>query len=433
MQHRPFYFMVAFWGQKYRDWFYTLCVPSLLAPNNIPVLKDRQGSKIVIATTVDDWNALQERPLVKQLANYVDLFPIFIGEPAPGASLQLHAARGHRLACRKAYEDQAFAGWLTPDLIISNGMIQKAVDLIDRGKKLVLCPALRFEMERPIEELSAKGYLQANKPINVSAECLSTIAVSALHPELLRYEFGSNDFDDYPIWTFWRVPERNGLILYTVSWSILFGDFAAIPNYRDECFDYSTNDGYFSDLNFGHLRNTDHVAYLDDSYDGVFLSLTPKNEFVFKSAAARKDNKWYGWLGLGDIKRYADIYRFHRCSDIDQLRRSFHNVPIIIHGDPIDARYQQWIADTQRRMRLATQTPPDRWVLYSVVKALSGMRGVSRLCWTKLPYYWGMLMWYPKVAHVILHDLITGKKTVRYIARRFLEEIGIIRAGQTRR
>src|ERR1700730_16161534 len=65
-QARPYYFMLTFWGEKYRDFFYSMCLPTLLAPNNLPVLKTRPGSKLIICTTKEDWAALSSRPLVQR-------------------------------------------------------------------------------------------------------------------------------------------------------------------------------------------------------------------------------------------------------------------------------------------------------------------------------------------------------------------------------
>jgi hypothetical protein len=452
MASRPFYFMIALWGQRYREHFYSLCVPSLLAPNNIPVLKNRPGCKLIIATTVEDWDGLKYRPLIRQLATMIELFPIFIGKPgdALAHSAQLHAAHGHRLACRKAYQDGAYAGWLTPDLIISDGLIKKAVDFIDGGKKVVLCPALRFEMEHPIATLSAAGYLQPDQPLSLSAEYLSEIAVKSLHPELLCYEFNSEEFGDYPIWSFWRIPARDGLVLYTVSWSLLFADFAAIPQYQDQCFDYSTNDGIFAHLNFGHLRNSQDLAFISDSYDGVFLSLTPRNELPLDTRIARFSNKIHAWFRIGDLKRLADIRRFHDCDDIDPFRRHFHTIPITIHGDPIDARYRAWIQKTQQIMLLATgsdqsasigQYGADRgrdtesalWedgvgqvrpiatnYSGSLIRAYTTPRRIMRfLTACFIPAY----AYSRLVIHVCVH-LVTGKKTIRYVVRRTCEELG---------
>src|SRR5437867_9179035 len=50
----PYYLMLSFWGEKYRNYFYSLCLPSLLSPNNLPLLQHVRGSKLVISTTTED-------------------------------------------------------------------------------------------------------------------------------------------------------------------------------------------------------------------------------------------------------------------------------------------------------------------------------------------------------------------------------------------
>ena len=85
---RPYYAIVAFWGQKYRQYFYAYCLSTLLSPNNLPVLAGVKGRKFLIATTAEDWAALQGRLLFEQLRRYVEPFLIDIGQPGPGANLQ---------------------------------------------------------------------------------------------------------------------------------------------------------------------------------------------------------------------------------------------------------------------------------------------------------------------------------------------------------
>ena len=126
-----FYFMLTFWGEEFRDYFYSLLLPTLLAPNNVPVLKSRPGSKLVVCTTSEDWSALKRRPLMRELAEHVEPLPLFIGYPEAGAAIQLHMSKGHRLAARRAYQDQAVAGFLAPDLLCSDGLIKTAVELIE--------------------------------------------------------------------------------------------------------------------------------------------------------------------------------------------------------------------------------------------------------------------------------------------------------------
>jgi hypothetical protein len=388
-------------------------VPALLAPRNVPILKNRPGSKILIATTAADWADLQSRPVIRQLAQFVELFLIDIGLPQAGAqAAQLHSAKGHRLGCRKAYEEGAIAGWLTPDLLMSDGLIEKTMALLDAGKKIVRFPALRYVMEPIVERLKAADRWRSDGAMALPSGILSDIAVDALHPELLRYDFDGDAFDDYPLWTFWRVPARRGLILYTVSWGFV-ADFTAIVKYDESSFALSTIDGVFPNDNFGHLPEAE-IGLVNDSHDGLFMGLTPLADLVFDSARARAVNRFYARFGLGTLKRMKDIHRLHYRAEIDGARRYLHLVPFVIHGDALDQRYQQLIRETKALMTRATQ--PDyrspRLDFFDLA--------------VRIP---GQISNYVRIATHILGDLFSGKKTLKYCVRRVFEEIGLAKKG----
>ena len=355
---RKFYFMLTFWGEEFRDYFYSLLLPTLLAPDNVPVLKSRPGSKLIVCTTSEDWSALKRRPLMRELAAHVEPLPLFIGYPEAGAAIQLHMSKGHRLAARRAYQDQAVAGFLAPDLLCSDGLIKTAVELIEFGKKAVVCPALRFNMEAVLGRVRAAGFLKPDRPAALSPSFMGSVAANGLHPEILRYDFDGREFDNYPIWSFWRVPQRDGLILYTVSWALLLADYGAIPLYADETLNESTIDGYYVSRNFGHLRESNQVALLNDTTHGTFTSLTPEKEFDFSwyNRRARIINAIFGLLRLGTVKRLYEISKFHRSADLDPWRRWLYSVPVTIHGDAIDSTYDDSVARTGALMQSAFNT-----------------------------------------------------------------------------
>jgi hypothetical protein len=352
---RKFYFMLTFWGAEFREHFYSLLLPTLLAPGNIPVLKDRPDSKLIICTTNDDWDALKGRPLMRQLAEYVEPLPLFIGYPGEDVSPQLHMSSGHQMAARRAYDDGAVAGFLAPDLLCSDGLIKLAVEFIESGKKAVVCPALRFNMEKALKRINDAGLLKAGQPAALPAPFLGSVAANSLHPEILRYDFDGPEFDDYPIWSFWQVPERDGLILYTVSWALLLADYAAIPRFVDDTLKNDTIDSQYAWRNFGHFRATDQVALLNDSSQGAFISLTPENafDFTFHNGRARSVNALFDSLGLGRIKRAAEISKFYNDPNLDPWRKWLYSVPIILHGDTVDSNYQQCLLRSRRLMNSA--------------------------------------------------------------------------------
>ncbi|MGH8614000.1 MAG: hypothetical protein ACREYF_18735, partial [Gammaproteobacteria bacterium] len=105
---RPFYFIVVVWGERYTEFLLNFCIPALLSPNNIPALVNRGRNKFLIATTNEDWERMQPRPIFQLLKQYVE--PVFICIPPRPAGLNdhLYMGIGHKLATQMAFEDHAY-------------------------------------------------------------------------------------------------------------------------------------------------------------------------------------------------------------------------------------------------------------------------------------------------------------------------------------
>ena len=78
---RPFCFMTQFWGERYRDYYVDYCLPSLLAPNNLPLLRAKDGHCFLIATPREDWDAIEHLPIIEKLRQFVT--PTLVETPAP--------------------------------------------------------------------------------------------------------------------------------------------------------------------------------------------------------------------------------------------------------------------------------------------------------------------------------------------------------------
>jgi hypothetical protein len=331
MSSTPYHLMVTFWGERFREYFYSLCLRSLMSPNNLPVLRDCPGSKFVIATSEQDWSALQGRPLFEQMREYVEPFFIDIGFPPEGVQQILHMSKGHRLAARKAIEDRAWAGFVAPDLLVSDGMIPFVLDKARSGKKAVLAPALRFAMEPVMAKLAERGLLAPERPLDLPPRMMADMAHASLHSEIRRYEFDAPYFGDYPIWSYWQVPERNAIVVHTVSWALLLGDFAATQRYSDHFLEHGTIDGFYVYQNF-YRGNRKKDLYLSrDSDELLFMSLTPEAELTYLPFQDRPINSAMG----GEHNRLYDMHRFLFSQEVDPFRRWAYRVPCHIHGDDL--------------------------------------------------------------------------------------------------
>ena len=113
-QIRPFDFIMLFWGQRYREYFIELCLPSLLAPQNLPLLKAEDGHRFLIATTKADWHFIKDLPIINRMREHTTPVWIEINEPENTSTDSIYAIRneysayglvsqkvgGSRVSCR---------------------------------------------------------------------------------------------------------------------------------------------------------------------------------------------------------------------------------------------------------------------------------------------------------------------------------------------
>src|SRR5262249_8432816 len=115
MLDRPFYFILVLWGERFRNYFLDLCLPTLLSPSNLPALATQPRRNLLICTCPDDWAAMRAAPVFALLERHVD--PVFIEIPPcpPGLSGCIHMGIGHCRGCELAYAAKAYPFVLTPD------------------------------------------------------------------------------------------------------------------------------------------------------------------------------------------------------------------------------------------------------------------------------------------------------------------------------
>ena len=146
---RPIYFIIVFWGERFRDYFLRYCVPSLLSPGNLPSLSTKLPSKFLIVTRPDDWTALNADAglIFNALSHHIEPVYLEIDACPPGRTGCQHMGVGHRLACELAHRDKAYATIITPDSMLSDGSVARLQELAHSGTQLVLTAALRFGEE----------------------------------------------------------------------------------------------------------------------------------------------------------------------------------------------------------------------------------------------------------------------------------------------
>lgn len=322
---RTTYLMVTFWGEEFREHFYNLLLPSLLTPGNLPSL----DATLLISTTKEDWASLADRPFVRGIPRaeviYID---------GPGAQpFQHYVAGTHLDMARRVHAEGAVAGFLMPDMVISDRLLGDAYAAIAAGRAVVLAPALRYSMEKVLARIF--------HPDDYSARALAEIASQSLHPEISRYNYGGDRFANYPIWVYWPVSHHQGFILHTVSWALVLADYGAVSGFKDFSLRRDTIDGSYVGENFGHLKRS-QIELFADSDQGVVMGLTSEHDPRF-STRQRRIWRAVDALGWKRERQHWAIRRFPKREEIDPWRAWLYTQPAVIHGDDRDEVYESYL------------------------------------------------------------------------------------------
>lgn len=346
---RPFYFNVVVWGGRFRGYFLNLCLPTLLAPNNIPALHNRNKNKFLICTTLDDWDAMLSSPMFELLQEYVD--PVFIRIPVPherGLGYQhIHMGVGHKLATDMMYRDQAYGVILTPDCLLSDGSIAALERHAVAGDHVVLSAALRFAEEPLLGHLATpEGFegvdasIEPGQPLSLSARQLVAAGLKSMHSETLRYEWDKPYFADTPSACWWAVPNGEGIVIHSLSWAPLLLDYNAISNHNTTALERWTMDG---DYVYNNFSDSFRIAVIEDSDEIMHVSWAPLEDRRQQLVAERLK----AMSVFGDWVKGASLRDTVLGPTCDPLKRRIFCHPVRWHTNDLNVN-DGW-ADVERR------------------------------------------------------------------------------------
>ena len=338
---RPFYFIVVLWGARFRAYFLEYCVPSLLAPGNLPSLSTKAPSKFLIVTRPEDWTAIQASPIFQVLGRYITPVFIEIAPCPPGRSGCQHMSLGHRIACEMAHRDKAYAAVLTPDCMLSDGSVARLMELARNGVQLVLAAALRFGEEPFLGHLHDQGVLPSasrsatGTPLVVSGRQMAYAAVNGFHSETLAYEWDAPGVLVISPAAWWRVPGEDGIVLHSLSWAPLLLDYSAVDDHDTSTFDQWTLDG---DYLFNNAKDIKQIHVVQDSDELFIASWGPLAERPLRKTRFPFDRFWAGHFFRQSF--YSGFF--------DPLKRKIFFLPVRWHAKPLNDR---WTAVEERAAR----------------------------------------------------------------------------------
>ena len=437
---RPFYFIVSFWGREYRELFLHLCASSLLSPGNIPSLSGSRSSRFLICTTKEDWALIQSDPLVQLLAASTVLEFIELRRPVPdflqsvyreklrrmgsdphgifalpadgalspsdvasseafaeletisreiGSKLTHHhqyalrilfMSAGHKAAACRAHADHAYAVFLAPDMVLSDGAIAELDRLARQGSKVVLAAACRFAQDECLAAFQKRGLVTPGRPLILPPRLLVEIAFSHPHPETVCFEFNAPYFCDTATSAMWRVPGDNGCLMHSFFWAPVLVSYGDIGVHHADYFDRGgTTDGQYISMHF----NTDRdLTVITDSDVLMLASFTRKEEYSYpvRSHVLKRQSE----LGAA--------YKVHRIRTSlygpmgDPLKRRLYAVPVYFHSGPISPAWDAVECQASGLVARAVKQP-GRLVLWAIrLNGFFAGQHLKSLCWFAITY-----------------------------------------------
>jgi hypothetical protein len=260
---------------------------------------------------------------------------------------------GHRRACELAYAAKAYAFVLTPDVMFSDGTIERLQELAKQGVELALAPALRFAEEPLFAQLkhqASNSHPSRGEPIAIGNRELVRAALASMHSETSTYEWDAPCFSHAPSAVWWRVPGEDGIVLHSLSWAPLLLDFAAVAGHDISTFDDWTLDG---DYVFRNLGQSKHIHLVSDS-DEIFMA-------SWAPASDRPRDLRPQWLLrnplLGNLVRRQRFNAAFYSGSHDPLKQEIFFKAVRWHAQPLNTN---WAATEKHALRtlLSCVAPP---------------------------------------------------------------------------
>jgi hypothetical protein len=398
------------WGEKFRSYFTDWCLPTLLSPGNIPSLPRGPAHKFLIATTREDWDALQQTAIFQQLTRYLEPVLVEIDPAPPGVSGCEHMGIGHKLCTAIAFRERAYGFLLTPDFMLTEGAVAALVRHAAAGCQVVMTVALRFAEEPLFAALRHRGLFpegsSSGLPVALPPRQAAAVSLDSFHSETICYEFDAPFFADFPVAAIWWVPGKDAAVIHSFSWAPLLLDYGAISQHDDSTLDEWTIDGDYVHKNFADAKA---IHIVEDSDEMMILSWAPLDD-------RPRDLRPQMLKGQGLFGRWYRgqlLYGAFHSPLYDPFKRNIFSRAVLWHGgDPcpaIETMTRHAKAEIDRTLASSTASH----IAFRLLN--SGMRG-AKIAWYVVRRSAGLLF-----------GAITGDPSARQRLRRRMR---LIMAGR---
>lgn len=308
------HFVVPVWGESYVQTFLDYCLPAQLAPDNIPALGGGSGNSYTIYTTRSDYERIAAshayRALQQVIAVTVEYLDseLYAAGHAPTDGKYRVKSECYRHALRRAVERRVAIVALNADILLANGFVRTAVDLLARGKRVIQVPGPRG-LRDPIGRALISRYRGGEgTSISIEPTELSALWMKNMHPQLkMHCVDGPEGAPFHPSHLYWTVGEEGVIIRGFHLYPIVI-------------------DARVGAVGFSSTIDDDLVGNLGLSRDELFLAQDSREMFCCELSPP--DCNVGQMATRGDLSRYVDFYLSYARHNIRNLMQE-----IIISGE----------------------------------------------------------------------------------------------------
>lgn len=329
------------WGKWYLDAHLDLNLPSLLSPDNLPIMAAEHDLTYMLMTIAADHDRLARSPAVLALKKILNLDLRVIPDTETRDPIGAHQ-RAWTKATEEAKSTSSYVLYMPPDVAWSDGSFAHLSRLLARDYTAIFMTYLRVVSETFVPAMRARAATD-DIALRLSGRDLVALSLDHVHPLMAAHMHDSRYFPIHPEMVVWPVPGQ-GLGVRCLAREMFLFDPGRID--------------MGSQLLVNGRFNRSDMVFVDDSDDLYAVSLAPLG----------KDIGWHLNPGPPDLASVARWWLIYDSPVNDLIAANF----LRWHSGAIDAaRWERRAVASHRWIRRQTALREALRVWQSLIEAKS--------------------------------------------------------------
>ncbi len=318
-----FHFITPVWGAEYTRAFIEICLPTLLAPGNIPALAEMPDCIYHIFTSPADRQLIEDSAAFRELRQHIRVEFHPIRAHVEAIKIQYYVQSDcYRRGIRNADAAGAAMIFLNADVVIADGGIRTLLALARRGKRAILAMGVRLNKRAIVEQLQAYRSDRGSVAVTVSPRDLARISTVNLHQISRMHLYRNPDEDFHPAGLFWKVGDE-GLLMRCFHLHPLL----VLPRHKNAPFTTTIDNDYL----LAACPDPDDTYIIQDSDEFLACELSDEARRIHGMTRSNDDT---------DIARWA----FHNANE---QHRDLLTIPIRMHAGTVSSpQWQEALAES---------------------------------------------------------------------------------------